>query len=175
MGALSVYNVVFIVGLALSVRVMVVGVERELPAGVIEIRTRWAMLAGAFTLAGFLGSLLRHEGVSATMTAVLAALGLVAGVVSARVLVQRAVAMPVTDHEFDPRFELQGTPAVVVEAIPAAGEGLVRLPDGSTRGGPLRARSIDGVAIERGVEVAVERIDDDVAFVEAWSVVEARL
>jgi hypothetical protein len=98
-----------------------------------------------------------------------------AGAISARVLVARAAAMPVSDHEFDPRYALQGVPAVVVEPIPLFGDGAVQLAEGSVHVAPLRARSLDGSAIARGVEVGVERIDDGVAVVEAWSTIEARL
>jgi uncharacterized membrane protein len=172
----SVYDVVFLAGLMLSVRVMVSGVERERSAGHSVVRTRWAMLAGALTLSGFLGALLTRLGVSSRGTLALVTVGaVIAGVVSARVLVRQAVAMPVSDHEFDPRFELQGVPALVVEAIPADGVGAVRLPGLSGAERRLAARSLDGSPIARDVEVGVERIEDGVAFVEAWSAIEARL
>ena len=175
MSGFSLFNVVFLAGLLCGVWVMVAGVERDRgPAG-MSVRTQWAMLAGAMTLAGFLGSLLSRRSVSFAGTAVVALIAAAVGALGARLLVHQAVAMPVTDHEFDPRFELQGVPAVVVEAIPAIGEGVVQLPSHSGLPVLVAARSLDGRAIARDVEVAVERIEAGVAFVEAWSAIEARL
>jgi hypothetical protein len=39
----------------------------------------------------------------------------------------------------------------------------------------VRARTIDGSAITTGEEVCIERLEDDVAFVELWAIVEQRL
>lgn len=176
MRGFSGWNVVFLAGLLLSVRVMVAGVERGISAGQSLVRARWAMLAGAATLSGFVGSVLTR---SATVGATLWASVLISvliGTWSARSLVRRAAAMPVSDHEFDPRFELQGVPATVVQAIPAHGDGLVRLPSGVVPGDvAIPARSLDGSPIASGIEVGVERIDDGVAFVESWAAIEARL
>lgn len=173
----SLYNFVFLAGLLFSVRVMVRGVERRASPGDAIVRTRWAMLAGALTLSGFTGSVLVRLDQSAGVIAACFFAAAVLGAASARSLVRRAVAMPVSDHEFDPRFVLQGVPAIVIQPIPANGDGLVRLPAGAGEVGEsmLPARSIDGTPIAVGVEVGVERVDDGVAFVEAWSAIEARL
>lgn len=175
MRSFSVFDMVFLAGLLFSVRVMVSGVEREQGLGRVVVRSRWAMLAGMLTLSGFLGSLCVRIPVARTLTAVAVLIGLALGALSARFLVARAAAMPVTDHEFDPRFSMQGMPATVVTAIPESGEGLVQLPAGATQMSPIRARSIDGSAIAAGIEVGVERLDEGVAFVEVWSAIEARL
>ncbi len=176
MGGFSPFDLVFLVGLLLSVRVMVAGVERGTSSGPSTIRARGAMMAGGATLAGFVGAVLVRRDVSAaTVTAAVIA-GALAGVWSALFLVRRAAAMPVSDHEFDPRFELQGVPATVVVPIPENGEGRVRLPAGLLIGEQaIPARSLDGVSIGSGIEVGVERIEDGVAFVEAWAAIEARL
>lgn len=172
----SVFDVVFLAGLLCSVRVMVAGVERDRGADGFVVRTRWAMLAGALTSAGFLGALLiRLSDLSGGMTAVAALLTGAAGVGAARILVRRAVAMPVSDHDFDPRFALQGVPATVVEPIPEIGAGVVSLLSRAGKPVLLAARSVNGSAIARDVEVAVERIDEGIAFVETWSAIEARL
>ncbi|MDZ7631835.1 MAG: hypothetical protein U5K74_10945 [Gemmatimonadaceae bacterium] len=176
MRGFSLFNLVFLAGLLVSVRVMVAGVERAGGEGdTAVVRSRWAMLAGLLTLSGFLGSVLVRLSMSSGVVTAGVLAGAVFGALSARVLVSRAAAMPVSDHEFDPRFALQGVPAMVVEPIPAGGDGLVQLPGGSSHPSTLRARSLDGVAIAKGEEVGVERIDDGVAFVEAWSAIEARL
>jgi hypothetical protein len=175
-GGFSLYNLLFLAGLLLSVRVMVAGVERGVAEGQSIVRARWAMLAGGATLAGFIGSVMARTDVSVVTMLVAVFCGAVAGVWSAQWLVRRAAAMPVSDHEFDPRFEWQGVPATVVVPIPADGEGLVQLPAGlSHRKDAIPARSLDGAPIAGGMEVGVERIEDGVAFVEAWSAIEARL
>jgi hypothetical protein len=74
----------------------------------------------------------------------------------------------------DPRYRLQGHVAVVTGAIPPDGEGIIALGEGDERR-VLRARVIDGSAIDGGVEVCIERVEDGIAFVELWSLVEARL
>ena len=175
MSGFSLFNVVFLAGLLCGVWVMVAGVERDRGAAGTVVRTRWAMLAGTMTLAGFLGSLLTRLSVSFAFTAMVVLIAAAVGALGARLLVHQAVAMPVTDHEFDPRFEMQGVPALVVEDIPAVGIGVVQLPSHSGLPVLVAARSLDGRAIARDVEVAVERIEAGVAFVEAWSAIEARL
>lgn len=175
MRSFSPFDVVFLAGLVVSVRVMVAGVEREQALGRMVVRSRWAVLAGMLTLSGFLGALCVRIPVARTLTAIAVLLGLALGALSARFLVSRAAAMPVTDHEFDPRFSLQGMPATVIAAIAEEHDGLVQLPAGASQVSPIRARSLDGKAIAAGVEVGVERIDDGVAYVEEWSAIEARL
>jgi hypothetical protein len=39
----------------------------------------------------------------------------------------------------------------------------------------VRARSVDGAPVAVGDEVVIERIENDVAYVESWSVVEGRI
>jgi membrane protein implicated in regulation of membrane protease activity len=74
----------------------------------------------------------------------------------------------------DDRYLLQGHPASVTRGIPADGEGeIVYEADG--RSWTVRARSWDGAPIGAGTEVAIERVEDGVAYVEAWAEVEARL
>jgi hypothetical protein len=171
----SFFDVLFVLGVLLSVRVMVAGVEREQRSGHTVVRVRLAMLAGMCTLSGFLGALLIRLSASRLWISVAVLLGMAVGALSAQLLVARAVAMPVTEHEFDPRYALQGVPALVIEPIPANGAGLVQLPAGAGRPAKIAARSLDGRAIARGEEVGVERIDDGVAFVEMWSSIETRL
>ena len=169
------FNLVCVAGLLVAVRVMVAGVERDRGAAGAVVRTRWAMLGGALTLAGFFGSLLTRLELSQGRIAFAAFAAGALGTLGARFLVRRAAAMTVSDHESDPRFTMQGVPAVVLEEIPAFGTGRVRLPAHSGSGSILFARSLDGTTIARDAEVGVERIDDGVAFVEVWSAIEARL
>ncbi len=169
------YDLVFLAGLLLSVRVMVAGVELSRGAEQSIVRSRWATLAGALTLSGFLGAVSVRLSPSAALVGALVLGGVVVGALSAQFIVSRAVAIPPGDHGFDARFALQGVPAMVVDSIPANGDGFVQLPAGREAGTPIRARSVDGSAIARGEEVGVERIESGVAFVEVWSAIEARL
>lgn len=175
MRGFTLFDVVFLAGLLLSVRVMVAGVELSRGVAQSVLRSRWATLAGVLTLSGFLGALLVRLSASRTVIGMAVLSGVVFGAISAQLLVARAAGMPVSDHEFDPRFALQGVPGLVIEAIPANGDGFVQLPGGAEPQTLIRARSVDGAAIARGEEVGVERIDNGVAFVEVWSAIEARL
>jgi cold shock CspA family protein len=74
----------------------------------------------------------------------------------------------------DPRYALQGHVAFVSAAIPSAGEGTITFTEGGTDR-TVRARAIDDSAIAEGEEVCIERLDDDVAYVELWAIVEQRL
>lgn len=70
--------------------------------------------------------------------------------------------------------ELQGTVATVTHAISPTELGEISY---SFRGSLIRiaARSIAGDAVAAGIEVVIDRIDNGVADVELWSVVEKRL
>jgi hypothetical protein len=64
--------------------------------------------------------------------------------------------------------------ALVAAPIPADGEGTITLSDAGVNR-TVRARTIDGTAIAEGQEVCIERVEDEVAFVELWAIVEQRL
>lgn len=70
--------------------------------------------------------------------------------------------------------ELQGTVATVTRAISPTELGEISY---SFRGSPTRiaARSIGSDAVPPGTEVVIDRIDNGVADVELWSIVEQRL
>jgi hypothetical protein len=59
-------------------------------------------------------------------------------------------------------------------AIPADGEGAITFAEAGAKR-TVKARTIDGTAIAEGEEVCIERLEDDVAFVELWAIVEQRL
>ena len=64
--------------------------------------------------------------------------------------------------------------AIVSAAIPSEGEGAITFSDAGVQR-TIRARTIDGSAIAEGEEACIERLEDDVAFVELWTIVEQRL
>jgi hypothetical protein len=70
--------------------------------------------------------------------------------------------------------EIQGTLAVVTREITPAGEGEISYEHLGRRELAL-ARSLGVTAIPSGSEVVIDRIENGVAFVEEWAVVEQRL
>ena len=171
------YVVSFIVGVLLAVRIMFFGAERRRPrpGDPLPLR-RWEPAVSAFLImSGMAGYLLTRPGRLAPAAGAAAAvvLGALWAVLVTRLAIATARVQPEHDPD-DPRYVLQGHVAIVTGLIPADGEGVILLgePD---RPNTLRARSIDGQAIEQGVEVCIERVDDGVAFVERWALVEARL
>ena len=75
--------------------------------------------------------------------------------------------------EFDPEV-LTGHIARVTAAINAAAAGAVAYTlEGRRHDVP--AMSLDGSSIQAGVDVVIERIENGLAFVERWEVVEGRI
>ncbi|HEV8217775.1 MAG TPA: hypothetical protein VGP95_18115, partial [Gemmatimonadaceae bacterium] len=74
----------------------------------------------------------------------------------------------------DERYVLQGHIARVTKSIRPEVDGEVAFEvEGERR--VLRARGIDQGSLEVETEVVIERIEEDVAFVEPWAEVEKRL
>jgi hypothetical protein len=70
--------------------------------------------------------------------------------------------------------DIQGQPAIVTREISLAGPGEIsyELQGSEVR---LAARSLDTRTLPAGAEVVIDRIEDGVAYVEEWAVVERRL
>lgn len=171
------FLVAFVAGLLLAVRIMFFGAERR-RAGVIGglplRRSEPAVVAFlvAFGVAGYL--LTRHGTMGGGAGAGAALLiGLLWAALVTRLAIATARVQPEHDPD-DPRFVLQGHVALVTNAIPADGEGSIAIGEGP-EARSLLARAIDGRSIDDGVEVCIERVDDGVAYVELWALVEARL
>ncbi|HET9684843.1 MAG TPA: hypothetical protein VFP15_12120 [Gemmatimonadaceae bacterium] len=167
----------FIAGLLLGVRLMFFGAERRRfrDGTDIPLRRSEPAIVGFLVMFGVAGYLLTRHGTMSTGagTATALLLGVAwAGVVT-RVAIATARLKPEHDPE-DPRYRLQGHVALVTAAIPAGGEGTIALHEG-TSPRTLRARTLDESGVPEGQEVCIERIDDQVAFVERWAAVEARL
>ena len=167
----------FIAGLLLGVRVMFFGAERRQrrSADALPLRRSEPAIVGFLLMFGVAGYLLTRRGTVSPGTGALiaAVLGLVWAVLVTRLAVATARLQPEHDPE-DPRFAFQGHVAIVSDAIPADGEGTITFSDGGSQR-TVRARTIDGSAIAGGEEVCIERLEDDVAFVELWAIVEQRL
>jgi membrane protein implicated in regulation of membrane protease activity len=125
-----------------------------------------------FGIAGYLITRNGSLGVAGSLT-VATALGIVFAAIVTRLAIVTARIQPEHDPD-DPRFVLQGRVGLVTVAIPANGEGMIRYEDGST---PVTVRALDITrgAIAAGEEVCIERVEDGVAHVERWALVEERL
>lgn len=173
-----VYLASFIGGLLLAVRIMIAGVERsreDHPAGERTFRLSppiFSAFAVVFGLAGYI--LARREiGGLVTQVVVAGVLGLITAVITARLVRDWWKVTP--EHETDDeRYLLQGHPARVTQPIRADVDGEVAFEVGTTKH-VLRARGIDDTALPAGSEVIIERIEDEIAYVESWVEVEKRL
>ena len=167
----------FIAGLLLGVRVMFFGAERRRlqPADAMPLRRSEPAIVGFLLMFGITGYLLtRHGAVSAAVgIAISTLLGLAWALLVTRLAVATARVQPEHDPD-DPRYVLQGHVALVSSPIPSDGEGAITYADGRADR-TVRARAIDGSAIAAGEEVCIERVEDEVAFVELWAIVEQRL
>jgi hypothetical protein len=167
----------FIAGLLLAVRIMFFGAERRRTHGIdsMPLRRSEPAIAAFLIMFGVAGYLLTRRGTLSPLAglAVATLLGAVWAAFITRLAIATARITPEHDPD-DPRYMLQGHVAMVTANIPADGEGIIAVGEGVERT-VLRARVIDGSAIDEGVEVCIERVEDGVAFVELWSLVEARL
>ena len=177
----------FLAGLLLAVRVMFFGVRRQLSEERLDHR-RWPLAIAAFlAVAGAMLYARADRVTSGWLAAVV--LSAVAAGLGAWKLVEKSAAVPSTDPEDDPKYRFQGHVARVIEPIIAASgpEGVAapgrivfefdgRRYELSARWSP-EADLGDGRLATAAVntEVVIEFIDDEVAFVEPWAVVEQRI
>ena len=126
----------------------------------------------AFGAVGYL--LAKYSQLDTIPTLIIALAAASAGWVGITVLMAKwALKGPIVDpHE--ELEELQGTVATVTRDITQSAPGEIRY---NFRGQFLNvpARSIDGASAPTGTEVVIERIENGLADVELWSVVEQRL
>lgn len=173
----AVFLIAFIGGLLLAVRIMFFGAERRRVrrADAMPLRRSEPAISAFLVMFGMAGYLLTRPGRMSLAAGSGAALllGALWAALVTRLAIATARVQPELDPD-DPRFVLQGHVATVTTTIPTGDEGSIAYGEGDARRS-LRARSIDGQAIGEGLEVCIERVDDGVAFVELWSLVEARL
>jgi len=166
-----------IAGLLLGVRLMFFGAERRRVSARTDLPLRRSepAVVAFLVMFGIAGYLLTRHGTMSTGagTATALLLGVAwAGVVT-RVAIATVRVQPEHDPE-DPRYVLQGHVALVTAAIPPGGEGAISLEQGGASRS-LRARTIDASGVAVGQEVCIERVDGELAYVEPWALVEARL
>ncbi|MBI3792208.1 MAG: hypothetical protein HY275_15195 [Gemmatimonadetes bacterium] len=171
-------------GFALGVRLMQAGVLREGPAE--RAREATAPRAQARLVSPIAAAMLATFGLVGGVLTRLSVWGpglrflvsfLAAGAALALAALVRRWALdpdaPASTDE-DPRYVVQGLPALVTRAIEAARSGEITWRrDGRTEVTP--ARTIDGADLAAGTEVVIERLENGVAWVESWRRVEARL
>jgi hypothetical protein len=168
----------FIGGLLLAVRVMIFGVERPReahPSGERSFRLSPALIAASSVVFGATGYALTKGNIGGVGSrfAVAAGLGGLAAAVAARLVRGWWTVTPEHDVD-DERYVLQGHVARVTKPIQADVEGEVTFEFASDRR-VLRARGVDETTLAVGTDVVIERIEDDLAYVEAWAEVEKRL
>jgi len=184
----------FLFGLLLAVFAMLHGVERrprsalsgaaaaapsgtpavEGNAAVPAARLNLPLLAGFATVFGATGYLLtRYSTLSSLPRVGLAALVGALGALAAVALVAKWAVPGAAQDVEDPRYLLQGHLARVTFPIGEEGGEIVYEVDGIRH--VARAASLDGGPVPADSEVVIERIEDGVAYVERWAVVEERL
>jgi len=179
-----------LVGLLLAVRVMFFGVQRRLDENHL-LHRRWPFALAAFLVVGgtflYAISSAARTGVTPMWLGVVVATAAVVGG-GAWWLVKRSASIPSTDPDDDPRYRFQGHVARVIE--PIAGVGSQGAPTSASgriafnfdgRRYELRARWSAASPMnpsrtpEIEGEVVIDRVEDDVAYVEPWAAVEGRL
>ena len=168
----------FIGGLLLAVRIMIAGVERPRtahPAGERTFRLSPPVVAVFAVVFGLLGYILwrRQLGSVATEAGTAAVVALVVAMVTARLVRDWWKVTPEFETD-DERFVLQGHVARVTKPIADGVDGEVVF-EHEGKSHVHRARGIDATHLAAGDEVVIERIEDDIAYVESWAEVEKRL
>ncbi len=182
----ALYLSLLFVGLAIGAVTMWRGVERrdarnpavdqlgrELPE--LRISVFRLAFAAAFLSAGIVGyELASHSSLGRVLVFLVAAGAGACGAVAATALVTRWAIPSALAAPEDPRYALQGTPGRVATAIGPDGRGAITY-EVNGQAVTIPAQSVDSSVIPSGADVAIERIEQGVAFVEPWSTVETRL
>lgn len=180
---------VFLTGLVLGVFAMLYGTERRVqtavapherqgehdPAAEPSALLNRASVAAFAVGFGLTAYLLDRADVGATWLQVAAAFAAGAAAFALQALLFARWAIPGARVEHvEPRFLLQGTIGHVVREAPLHGTGEMRYAlDG--RDYTLPVRAVHGGALSAGTDVVMDRVEDGIAYVELWSVVEGRL
>ena len=170
------YLAIFLAGLALAVHSMLHGVERwrrrrtGKPSPVLNPPTVAAMLLG-FGACGYLIASRSSLGTLATL-AISAATS--AASFTGMTFLMAKWALRTTSHSLAEQDDISGQVAVVSQAITPHQSGEVSYYAWDAQH-VLPARSIDGSSIPEGAEVVIDTLENGIARVELWSIVEQRL
>jgi membrane protein implicated in regulation of membrane protease activity len=171
------YLASFIGGLLLAVRVMILGVETprdQHPSGERSFRLSPAVIAVFAVVFGVIGYIAGRKSTNHVVDITIAVLAaVVSALATARWVKRWWVITP--EHEVDDeRYVLQGHLARVTKPIAADVDGEVVF-EVEGKHQVLRARNFEAGALSAGTDVVIERIEDDIAYVESWQEVEKRL
>lgn len=172
-----IYLIAFLAGLALAVHAMLHGVERwrrkrsGKPSPVLNPPTVAALLAGFGACGYILGTR-----TSIGPVAVLVISALVAGTaVTGAIFLMAKWALREHPDAMTPEEEdIHGQVAIVSRTIAPGDSGEISYYAWDAQH-VLNAQSVDGSTITEGTEVVIETIENGIAKVELWSVVEQRL
>lgn len=174
-----------LLGLVLGVAAMLNGVVRypatlaaqldPVPQGLRSARLAMPLIAAFATVSGATGYLIdRNSELSAAATLLVAVAVGALGVVGALALVAKWAIPGARPEVEDERFLLMGHPARVFGTIDDGGLGTISYEmDGEHH--TIPARTLGGDLALEGTEVIIERVEQGVAHVELWTVVEQRL
>ncbi|HEY4131420.1 MAG TPA: NfeD family protein [Gemmatimonadaceae bacterium] len=172
------YLASFVGGLLLAVQIMIAGVERpraKHPAGERTFRLSPPIIVAFALIFGIVGYLMHQRQTGSDLTQFITAvvLGVISAVIAAQLVRKWWKVTP--EHEVDDeRYVLQGHLARVTKPIRSDVDGEVVFELGDERR-VLKARSLDDNALAAGDDVVIERIENDIAYVESWIEVEKRL
>jgi hypothetical protein len=165
----------FFAGLVLGVVSMLVGIQKDSPPRTARAMFNLATIGAFVTVVGAVGyPLARYTRLSGVaISAIALAAGLAAWGLAVGLIAGWAVPSAKRAPE-DERYALQGFVGKVTQRIGSGTVGeITYLLEGAWHRN--RARSLDGKPIENGTEIAIERIEDGIAWVERWSTIERQL
>ena len=165
----------FLIGLVLGVISMLVGIQKDSPPRTARSMFNLATIGALVTVVGAVGyPLARYTTLGGVaISAIALAAGLAAWGLAVAMIAGWAVPSARRETE-DERYALQGFVGKVTQPI---GNGTVGEITYQLEGAwhHHRARSLDGQPIESGTEIAIDRIEDGIAWVERWSTIERQL
>ena len=171
------YLIVFLAGLALAVNSMLHGVERwkrrrsGKPSPVLNPPTVAALLTGF----GACGYLLTTRSSLGTLAVLLLSVLTGAAALTGMIVLMAKWALRSTGHEIPiEEEEIHGQVAIVSRTIAPSNPGEITYYAWDAQH-VLPAQSLDGSTVAEGTEVVIDTVQNGIAQVELWSVVEQRL
>lgn len=169
------FAALFLTGLVLGIIAMLIGIQKDSPPRTARSLFNLATIGAFVTVTGAVGyPVARYTGLGVlAVSAIAVVAGLAAWGLAVAMIAGWAVPSARREIE-DERYVLQGFVGKVTQPIGdrAPGEISYQLEGSWHR---VRARSLDGNPIEAGTEIAIERVEDGVAWVERWSTIERQL
>jgi len=165
----------FLAGLVLGVVSMLVGIQKDSPPRTARSMFNLATIGAFVTVTGAVGyPLARYTTLGSIAVSGIALLAGLAGWGLAVAMIAGWAVPSARRETEDERYTLQGFVGKVTQPI---GDGTVGEISYQLEGAwhSNRARSLDGKPIESGTEIAIERIEEGIAWVERWSTIERQL